>query len=130
MLVGGAWPRVKRIGFAVGEVWYPVKKGDTAALEKQWDAVLADLKMGVPTIVVMQFSREDDVAHMRLVLGYDPNKDEVIFHDPSPKNGAYQRMGRRLFMKIWAVEEKESWMVERIRLEGVKIAGPDVLKGK
>ncbi len=131
----GCWseelgPALKRIGFAVGEVWYPLKRDDMPALEKQWQAVLADLKNGVPTIVVMQYSRQDDEAHMRLVLGYDPAADEVIFHDPSPKNGAYTRMKRKLFLKIWAVEEKESWMVERIRLEGTKIAGPEVLKAK
>jgi hypothetical protein len=39
--------------------------------------------------------------HFRLVLGYDAASDEVIFNDPAVEDGAYKRMKKDLFLRLW-----------------------------
>jgi hypothetical protein len=55
--------------------------------------------------------------HFRLVLGYDAKEDEVIYHEPAEDPGAYRRMKRPLFLKLWPLKyEAEQWTVIRFSL--------------
>jgi len=117
---------LKLIGFRAGAGWHSA--GDEAGVEKIFRELHADLRAGVPSIVCMH-SRDGDGAteHMRLVLGYDAATDEVVFHEPAERDGAYRRMKRALFLKLWPLKyEPASWTVIRFRLE----AGPSLRAGR
>jgi len=106
-----------RIGFEVGEVWSPVRDADE--LETQFAALHADLMAGVPSIVCTSYSPEDgSPQHFRLVLGYDGQKDEVIYHEPARADGAYARMDREAFLDLWQLRASNGRsVVVRLRLE-------------
>src|SRR5262249_18790494 len=60
--------------------------------------------------------------HFRLVLGYDRGRDEIVYHDPALADGAYRRMPRALFVKLWPLKYKrDEWTVIRIPLEPARI---------
>jgi hypothetical protein len=116
---------LKKIGFSVGNVFYYVpaaqaKKGMTA----QFDALLADLKGGIPSIVCMHYDEKPvTTEHMRLVVGYDGAKSEVIYHEPARAKGAYQRMGLKKFLALWPLKYNRSkWTVIRFRMRPGRIA--------
>jgi hypothetical protein len=113
-----------RIGFDVGPVWYQVAadRADTE-IESQFRALHADLAAGVPSIVCMHYDDKPDATeHFRLVLGYDGQTDEVLYHEPAEANGAYRRMSREDFLKLWPLKYKEeSWTLIRFRLAPVTI---------
>jgi hypothetical protein len=118
---------LKRIGFRVGDVWARIdaEKADKAAegVAAQWAATLADLRAGVPSIVCMHYDDQPSTTeHFRLVLGYDPKTDEVIYHEPAAADGAYKRMKRDAFLKTWALKGTgKTWTVIRLRLEAGEI---------
>jgi hypothetical protein len=65
--------------------------------------------------------RPAPTEHFRLVLGYDSDTDEVLFHDPALVDGAYRRMARSQFLKLWPLKyEKEKWTLVRLRLEATE----------
>ncbi len=113
-----------RIGFKTGGVWAKIRADQAAdELEAQWQALLADLRQGVPAIVCTHYDESPKTTeHFRLVLGYDPGKDEVIYHEPAADGGAYRRMKREFFLRLWPLKyaEKE-WTVIRMRLEPGRI---------
>lgn len=115
---------LKNIGFDPGKVWYylDVKKVDKD-LEAQWQALYGDLKKGVPSLICSRYSDNPTTSeHIRLVLGYNEKKDEVIYHEPAEGGGAYKTMKKSLFMKIWPLKyRKEKWLVIRIPLDVKKI---------
>jgi hypothetical protein len=94
---------MKLIGFDVGPVWHSV--GDAHAdrhVERAWQALHADLTNGVPSIVCTRFDRSPRASeHFRLVVGYDPEADAVIYHDPALDNGGYRRMPRKALLTLW-----------------------------
>lgn len=111
---------LKRIGFEPGAVWYAIGATRSASeLDKQWKALLADLRKGIPSIVCMHYDeRPDATEHFRLIVGYDPGSDEAIYHEPARDNGAYQRMKRSRFVKCWPLKvERRRRMVIRMRLK-------------
>ncbi len=116
---------LKAMGFDVGAVWYRVKT--QAEVEAQFRALHADLAKGVPSIICGHYSdRPGTTEHMRLVLGFDAGKDEVIFHEPAEEGGGYRRMSRELFLKLWTFKPAaDRWTLIRMRLdakaEGVKV---------
>jgi hypothetical protein len=115
---------LKKIGFEVGDVWYKVASNEAdKEIEKQFDALYVDLVKGIPSIVCMHYDDGQDAAeHFRLVLGYDSNKDEVIYHEPAEMTGAYQRMKRDKFLKLWPLKyDQKQWTLIRIRLEAKQI---------
>jgi len=60
--------------------------------------------------------------HFRLVVGYDRKTDQVVYHDPAEPDGAYRRMKRAKFLKLWPLKyEKKWWTVIRLRLEPAAI---------
>ena len=108
------------IGFNVGPVWQTVRPADRQReLDAAFHALYADLKAGVPSIVCMHYDdRPNTTEHFRLVLGYDAASDEVIYNEPAEAHGAYRRMGRALFLKLWPLGSADSLFLVRIRLEG------------
>ena len=108
---------LERIGFVVGQVWYALSphrpEDDLAA---QFSALHADLASGVPSIVHMRKDRESDAKRFRLVLGYDDDRDEVIYHEPLEKSGAFSRMTREELMQLWPTRIGDTTVVARMPL--------------
>ena len=121
-----------RVGFRVGDVASRVTAARVEAeMEAQWRALHADLLQGVPSIVCMHTGDGAGATeHFRLVLGYDPLSDEVIYHDPAVEGGAYLRLGRLEFLKLWLLKyDANSWTVVRLRLEPGEIRDPPARSG-
>ena len=106
-----------RIGFEVGEVWSQIR--GTAQLEEHFASMHNDLLSGIPSIVCMGYSLErESPQHFRLVLGYDGDRDEVIYHEPADRDGAYRRMDREAFLDLWPLRDRRGLeVVVRLRLE-------------
>ncbi len=112
------------IGFKIGSPWQQVPvKSAAKELEAGFAAMHADLAAGIPSIVCMHFDdRPNTTEHFRLVLGYDAKTDEVLLHDPAIADGAYRRMSREQFIKLWPLKySSDSWTVVRFRLEPDKL---------
>jgi len=118
---------LRRIGFRTGHVWFAVAAADAERqLESQFRALHADLEAGVPSIVCMRYDEQPQTTeHFRLLLGYDAETDEVLYHEPALDDGAYRRLPRRKLLELWPLKyEQRQWTVVRIRLEpGRLIAG-------
>ena len=116
---------LRNIGFRIGPVWYKVAKAkQSEQMEAQWKSMHADLSAGVPSIICMHYDRNSNTTeHFRLVLGYDADSDEVIYHEAAESGGAYRRMKRQVLLKLWPLmhDAKQSTVI-RLRLE------PGVLK--
>lgn len=125
----GAWTddlsrALKKMGFEVGQTWYHV--ADKAGVEAQFRALHADLARGIPSIICGHYSDAPQTTeHMRLVLGYDAATDEVVYHEPAEADGAYRRMGRALFLKLWTFKPRpDRWTIIRMRLEPKAVVVP------
>ncbi|SRR6266540_1618451 len=118
---------VERLGFEPSPVWHAVAPAraerELAAL---LEAMYADLARGVPSIVCTRFDAMPRASeHFRLVLGFDRARDEIIFHDPALADGAYRRMQRALFLRLWPLKyRRDEWTVIRIPLRPAHIAIP------
>ena len=110
---------LKKIGLKTGPVWSKVAAEDPRRMEAQWRAMAADLSAGVPSIVCMHYDDSPDATeHFRLIVGYDANTDEVIYHEPAETDGAYRRMKRTTLLKLWPLKyDAKQWTVIRLRLE-------------
>lgn len=97
---------LQRLGFRVGGVWARVETARAAEqMEAQWQALYEDLVQGTPSIVCMHYDeRPDTTEHFRLVLGFDPAADAVLYHEPAAAAGAYRRMKRAQFLKLWPLQ--------------------------
>jgi hypothetical protein len=114
-----------RIGFNTGSTWYSVRARDSARqLHALFASLHADLKAGIPSIVCMRYDEQPEATeHFRLVLGFDQEKDEVIFHEPARASGAYQRMKRSTFLALWPLKYRaDRWTVIRLRLRPGRIS--------
>jgi hypothetical protein len=113
-----------RLGFDPGEIWHrvaPASAGrDLAAI---WQGLVRDLHARIPSIVCMNTSLDaSSTEHFRLVLGYDAERDQVIYHEPAEADGAYRRMSRAHFFKLWPLKYAErQWTVVRLRLHATRI---------
>ena len=108
-----------RIGFQPGNVWYTVSAARAAEdLDANFRALHADLVAGVPNIVCMHYDEAPEATeHFRLVLGYDARTDEVLYHEPAVADGAYARLPRPLFLKLWPLKyDADRWTLIRLRL--------------
>ncbi|MCA9268301.1 MAG: hypothetical protein KDA41_07510 [Planctomycetales bacterium] len=117
-----------RIGFVVGQVWHRISP-DRARhdVQQQFDAMYADLSDGVPSIVPMKREdKRDAPRQFRLVLGYDPDTDEVIYHEPTEADGAFRRMGREAMFRLWPERVGTQWTVARmpLRSDDLNFVGP------
>ena len=115
---------LKQIGFRTGGVWMEIPaRASQKRLDEEFARLHSDLKAGVPSIVCMHFdSRPNTTEHFRLILGYDARTDEVVYHEPAEKDGAYRRMARAEFQQLWPLKyAAESWTLVRFRLEAGKL---------
>ncbi len=95
----------------------------TAEIRGELNAMVSDLTEGVPSVVCMRYSDEPRTTeHFRLVLGYDDTTKEVIYHEPAELSGAYKRMPRERFEKLWPLGPEKRPVVIRLPLR------PGVLK--
>jgi Peptidase_C39 like family/Protein of unknown function (DUF1570) len=111
---------LERLGFRVGDVWYAVEAARGAAeLGRQFADLYADLVRGIPSIVCMHYDEGPHTTeHFRLVVGYDPVTDEVVYHEPAEDNGAYRRMKRTRMLRLWPLAyDAAHWTVIRFRLD-------------
>jgi hypothetical protein len=116
-----------RIGFSTGAVWYSIPAEDAwPSLNDEFANLHADLMAGIPSIVCMRFDGEPkSPEHFRLVLGYDSQSDDVLYHDPAEARGAYLRMPRAKFLRLWPLKgDAEKWTVVRLRLEPRRLIRP------
>ncbi len=91
-----------RIGFQPGPVWTGLPGHDPAGLAEAFRGLVEDLGRGIPSIVCMRYDGTPDAPeHFRLVLGFDAEKDQVIYHEPAQAKGAYLRMARARFLRLW-----------------------------
>ncbi len=115
------------IGFRPGPFSFPLGDVDpNGRLNEQFAALDADLAVGVPSIVSMRADDErPSSSSFRLVLGYDRGRDEVLYHDPAVPNGAYLRMSREKFLRLWPLSsESNSARIIRLRLEPEHLIRP------
>ena len=115
---------LENYGFKPGDVWYYVdSRNPEKGLKTQWNLIVESLKQEVPTIVCMRTSKDSTATeHFRLILGYDTESEEVIYHEPANDNGAYQRMKRDLFLTLLPLKYfPEKWLVIRLPLKVDKI---------
>ena len=110
---------LRKLGFKLGTVWHHVKPTKAGAqLEAQFRLLHQDLLAGVPSIVCTRFDKKPRTTeHFRLVVGYDPKKDEVLYHEPAEASGAYRRMPRKRLLSLWPLKyRRDRWTVIRIPL--------------
>lgn len=126
--VTGDMERVlKRTGFKPGAIWNKIDpRKSESQLAEQWEILLTDLRAGVPSIVCMHYdSRPRASEHFRLILGYDSESDEIVYHEPAEKKGAYRRMKRSKFVELWPLKyRKDRWLAIRMSLRAGKITIP------
>jgi len=118
---------LKRIGFEPGQVWYKIEPGKSREqLQSRFDGMLAEIEQGTPSIVCMRYGPGADTPeHFRLVLGYDGRKDEVIYHEPAERHGAYCRMRRAAFLDLWPLKYgKDRWLAIRMSLKAGRLSVP------
>lgn len=92
-------------------------------MTQAFTALHADLQRGIPSIVCMHFDdKPASPEHFRLVVGFDADKDQVIFNDPAVKNGAEQRLPRDKFLELWPLKySPRKWAIIRLRLDAGKL---------
>jgi len=110
---------LKNTGLNSGAVWQQIR-ADRAEVElqKQFATLHADLRRGMPSIVCMHYNDQPQTTeHFRLITGFDAATDEVIYHEPAAQNGAYLRMKRSMFLKLWPLKyQAATWTVIRMPL--------------
>lgn len=112
-----------------GAVWYRVDPAKAATqIDAQWKAIHADLESGQPSIVCMHYDDTPNTTeHFRLITGYDPATDEVIYQEPAEANGADRRMAKAQFFKLWAFKpSKDKWSIIRLRMTPTKTAAAEL----
>ena len=123
---------LSRIGFNTGSVWYSVRARDaTRQLAALFASLHADLKAGIPSIVCMRYDEQPQTTeHFRLILGYDQKTDEILYHEPAKKVGAYRRMKRTAFLDLWPLKYRsDRWTVIRLQLNPGRINGVPATTG-
>ncbi|MEO7331723.1 MAG: C39 family peptidase [Minicystis sp.] len=116
---------LERLGFDPGPVFSTVNAASAAPeIEAQFAALHADLLAGIPSIVCMHYDdRPDASEHFRLILGYDPASDQVLYHEPAEDAGGYRRMPRTRFLGLWPLKYSDArWTLVRLRLDARALA--------
>lgn len=120
------------IGFRIGPVWYNVRPTHVENdLNARFEELCRDLKRGIPSIVCMLTdAKPGSREHFRLIVGYDAGKDEIIYHEPAVEGGAYLRMERDLFLRLWPLKySKKQWLAIRFRMDAGDLTRPAAEKG-
>jgi hypothetical protein len=117
---------LERIGFRVGNVWRSAAPGEVnEALSRELAELVADLRRGIPSIVCMHYGEGPGTTeHFRLIVGYDAERDDIVYHEPAESDGAYRRMPRDRFLSLWPLRSSKDATLIRLRLEPEEIAVP------
>lgn len=115
---------LRKMGFQVGPVFttVPVAQAE-AGLDKAFAQLHADLVKGIPSILCTHFDDQPGTTeHFRLVIGYDQQTDEILYHDPALDAGADLRMARSMLLKLWPLKyAPDKWTLVRLRLDSTKL---------
>lgn len=122
---------VKALGFKPGVVWNRVKATSAKGIAAEWEKLRADLASGIPSIVCMRTgTTRSATEHFRLVLGYDREKEEVLYHEPAEAGGSYRRMALKKFLECWPLKYRaDTWTVIRLAMVHKKIVKSSPVKG-
>lgn len=123
----------KAFGFDVGRGGTRIaSKKASSELAKQFAALHADLRAGVPSIICTRYDEKPKTTeHFRLILGYDSKRDEVLYHEPAAAGGGYKRMKRRLMLSLWPLKYHSArWTVIRLRLGAKGVTAAKVAAAK
>ncbi len=119
---------VKRLGFAPPSIYTLVDGRDPQrSLDAELAKLHADLMRGVPSIVCMHYDDQPHTTeHFRLVVGYDAEHDEIVYHEPAEEAGAYRHMSRARLEKLWQLPSADpaKRVLVRIALVPGKLAEP------
>lgn len=110
---------LREYGFKPGQVSYAIQPDRAEVqLREQFDAVHLALVQGVPSIVCMRANYAPyDSEHFRLIVGYNEDTEEVIYHEPGEPDAAYQRMALSKFLELWPLKYRsDEWRVIRMPL--------------
>ncbi len=109
----------RAIGFKTGPCRIRiVSTNPRGSIRDAFTDMLADLEQGIPSIVCMRFdNRPNTTDHFRLILGYNADRREIIYHEPAFKNGAFYRMHVNDFYSLWPCKLERGRNLIRIRLE-------------
>lgn len=110
---------VRNVGFNPGTVWYQIRAANAhSELQELFDLVHADLMAGNTSLVCMHYNDQpNSTEHFRLIVGYDADRDEIIYQEPAVADGDYLRMSRQMFLKLWPLKyERDQWTVVLMRL--------------
>jgi len=104
---------MKALGIDPGTGWFQIPANSDKGLQRLWDSIVKKLRVGIPVIICSRYSDKPySSEHFRLIVGYDSNTDEVLFHEPAEKNAAYRRMKLSYLMKIWPLKyRRNKWTV-------------------
>ncbi|MCH2178671.1 MAG: cysteine peptidase family C39 domain-containing protein [Mariniblastus sp.] len=95
-----------------------------ANMKKIWRDALADLQHQHASIFHIS---ERGTRSFVLVSGYDPESDQVIFHDPEDSKGRYRRLDRSSFLRRCITKVSEQQLsLERLPLSPVMILNDSV----
>ena len=119
---------VKQLGFAPPNVYAMVDAAHPhPAIDRELEKLHADLEKGIASIVCMHYDdRPHTTEHFRLVIGYDADKDELVYQEPAEDRGGYRHMSRTLFEKLWQLpsSDPDKRVLVRIPLVAGKLADP------
>lgn len=111
------------IGFDPGKGLHAVTGAQATGLKPLWQSLYADLSNGLPSIVHARSNDQEGAAvGFLLVVGYDAEKDQVLYHEPALESGAYVRLAREKFLNRWPQKSQDgSWTVVRLRLKAGRL---------
>ena len=94
-------------------VLYPRSKGFESYSFQGNLGILKDVVgKGIPVIVLTKTIKQLAKGHYRVVIGFDEDKGQIIFHDPF--FGGRHAMKSKNFMKVWALgkgRNQSRWMM-------------------
>ncbi len=73
--------------------------------ESDLNELVSFINKGCPVIVAQYRSLTDKSIHYRVVVGYDSDREQVIYHDSEISNGDYLRVPQWLFLRVWHANE-------------------------
>ena len=113
---------LKRLGYPVRAALSPFKSGARAAATQAAFAQLkVDLGAGRPWLLPSPLQPESKTPAYILVVGIDPERERVLFHDPSHDQGHFSECALDAFLNAWP----RPCGVRRWSIPGIALASPD-----
>ncbi len=115
-----------RMGFRSPESTEIINAGSRQSLEAAFQRMLNDYRNGRPSIVWIKSDRNTETGgNFVLFLGYNDEREQVIYHDPAHPAGRYVRMKKSEFLDLWAQKSGRTWKLVRLRLWLEKFNEPE-----